>query len=165
VKKVKTCVVICFVLLFTLGCASDQFREKKVYVEGYELLKCDMTVEEETEAQVMYLQIVRDIKASKIVDTSINLEFDYSDMLKDDSKGTAKKTVHSGLNLMCDAFEKEGYVDCYYTVDNNIYTVSMGVNINDLGESVVTENASLEDIKTAIETQNELKVKNCVLEK
>lgn len=169
-KKMLSCLVIGGVALLAVGCGTDQLQEKKEYGEGYEILKCDIVSEEttDTEAQLTYLQIVKDTKENKLVDTSLNLEFDYTDTLKDDKSGIAKKTMHSGLNLMCDAFEKEGYFDCYYTAEDYIYTVTMGMDVETLGEGSeidLTDKTSLEDIKTILENQSELKVANCKIEK
>ncbi len=166
-KKMLSCLAIGGLVLFTVGCGTDQLQEKKVYGEGYEILKCDLPAEEgeSSEAQLTYLQIVRDVNANKIVETSLNLEFDYTDTLKDDSTGVAKKTMHSGLNLMCDAFEKQGYFDCYYSAENYIYTVTMGMDIETMADETIKTDSSLEDIKTSLEAQKDLAVTNCRIEK
>lgn len=164
-KKVLSCLAISGVALFVVGCGSDQLKERKVYGEGYEILKCDLPQEKDNEAQATYLQIVRDINASKIVETSVNLEFDYTDTLKNDTSGVGKKTMHSGLNLMCDAFEKEGYFDCYYSADGYIYTITMGMNLEDVAEGTIKSDSTLDVIKTGLEGQRELEVKNCRIEK
>ena len=106
-----------------------------------------------------------DLYASKIVETSVNLEFDYTDTLKNDTSGVGKKTMHSGLNLMCDAFEKEGYFDCYYSADGYIYTITMGMNLEDVAEGTIKSDSTLDVIKTGLEGQRELEVKNCRIEK
>lgn len=163
-KKMLSCLAIGGVVLFTVGCGSDQLQEKKVYGEGYQILKCDLPQEEDNGSQATYLQIVRGDKEGKIVETSLNLEFDYTDTLKDDTTGVAKKTMHSGLNLMCDAFEKQGYFDCYYSADNYIYTVTMGMNVEEMfAEDGLKKDSSLEEIKSALESQTELEVSNCVI--
>lgn len=164
-KKVLSCLAISGVALFVVGCGSDQLKERKVYGEGYEILKCDLPQEKDNEAQATYLQIVRDINARKIVETSVNLEFDYTDTLKNDTSGVGKKTMHSGLNLMCDAFEKEGYFDCYYSADGYIYTITMGMNLEDVAEGTIKSDSTLDVIKTGLEGQRELEVKNCRIEK
>lgn len=171
-KKMLSCLAMGAVALFAVGCGTNQLQERKVYGEGYEILKCDMPDEEaasnETEgAEVTYLQIVRDVKAGKIVETSVNMDFDYTDTLKDDSSGFAKKTLHSTMNLMCDAFEKQGYLDCYYTADGYKYTLTMGMDIAELASSdgAIAEESTLESIKTALETQTDVAVTNCRIEK
>lgn len=164
-KKMLSCLAIGGIALLAVGCGTDQLQEKKVYGEGYEILKCDLPQEEENEAQATYLQIVRNVNESKIVETSLNLEFDYTDTLKDDKNGIAKKTMHSSLNLMCDAFEKQGYLDCYYSADEYIYTITMGMDIDTIGDGTIKKESSLEDIKAGLEAQNELKVANCVINK
>ncbi len=169
-KKMLSCLAIGGIALFTVGCGTDQLQEKKVYGEGYEILKCDIPSEEteDTEAQATYLQIVKETKSGKIVETSLNLEFDYTDTLKDDKTGVAKKTMHSGLNLMCDAFEKQGYFDCYYSADKYVYTLTMGMDSKELVDDSdinLTDGANLEDVKAALEAQKELEVTNCRIEK
>lgn len=170
-KKVLSCLAIGGIALLAVGCGTDQLQEKKVYGEGYEVLTCDIVDKEtkDTEAQLTYLQVVKDVKQSKIVDTSLNLEFDYTDTLKDDKSGIAKKTMHSGLNLMCDAFEKEGYFDCYYSAEDYIYTVTMGMKIEELlqeeNSGKLVESTSLEDVKSILESQKELEVANCKIAK
>ena len=167
-KKVLSCLAIGGVALLTVGCGTDHLQEKKVYGEGYEILKCELEQEEDSEAIATYLQIVKDTSKEELVETSLNLEFDYTDTLKDDSSSVAKKTMHSGLNLMCDAFEKQGYFDCYYTADNYIYTVTMGFNIDDVtseDELNLAGKTNLEDIKAALEAQKDLEVTSCVIEK
>ena len=162
-KKMLSCLAIGGVALLAVGCGTDQLQERKVYGEGYQILKCDIVQEESNEAQASYLQIVRNIKESKIVETSLNLEFDYTDTLKDDTKGIAKKAMHSSLNLMCDAFEKQGYLDCYYSAEDYVYTITMGMDIETLGEGVLSKDSTLEDIKSGLESQKELEVKNCTI--
>lgn len=162
-KKMLSCLAIGGVALLAVGCGTDQLQERKVYGEGYQILKCDIVQEESNEAQASYLQIVRNIKESKIVETSLNLEFDYTDTLKDDTNGIAKKTMHSSLNLMCDAFEKQGYLDCYYSAEDYVYTITMGMDIETLGEGVLSKDSTLEDIKSGLESQKELEVKNCTI--
>lgn len=164
-KKMLSCLAIGGMALVAVGCGSDQLREKKVYGEGYEILKCDLVQEKDNEAQATYLQVVRDINAGMIVETSLNLEYDYTDTLKDDTSSVGKKAMHSGLNLMCDAFEKEGYMDCYYSAEGYVYTISMGMNIEDMAEGAIKLDSTLDVIKTGLETQNELEVKNCKIEK
>ena len=169
-KKMLSCLAMGAVALFAVGCGTNQLQEKKVYGEGYESLKCDMPDEESTSAEgaeVTYLQIVRDTKAGKIVETSVNMDFDYTDTLKDDSSGFAKKTLQSTMNLMCDAFEKEGYLDCYYTADGYKYTLTMGMDIGELAgeDGTVAEESTLESIKTALESQTDVTVTNCRIEK
>ena len=164
-KRVLSYLAIGGLTLFSVGCGTDQLKEKKVYGEGYEILKCDIVQDEDNEAQSTYLQIVRDINASKIVETSLNLEFDYTDTLKNDTSGVGKKTMHSGLNLMCDAFEKEGYFDCYYSADGYIYTITMGMNLEEVADGTIKSSSTLDVIKSGLEGQNELKVKNCRIEK
>lgn len=164
-KKMLSCLAIGSMALIVVGCGSDQLREKKVYGEGYELLRCDISQEKTEDLQTSYLQIVRDINKGKIVETSVNLEFDYTETLKNDTSGVGKKTMHSGLNLMCDAFEKEGYMDCYYSADGYIYTISMGMKLEDLAEGTLKTDATLDVIKSGLEAQNEMEVKNCVIEK
>ena len=162
-KKMLSCLAIGGVALLAVGCGTDQLQERKVYGEGYQILKCDIVQEESNEAQASYLQIVRNIKESKIVETSLNLEFDYTDTLKDDTKGIAKKAMHSSLNLMCDAFEKQGYLDCYYSAEDYVYTITTGMDIETLGEGVLSKDSTLEDIKSGLESQKELEVKNCTI--
>ena len=153
--------MLCGALVFLVGCGTDQLREKKVYGDGYQILKCDFQVEDNEDLKTSYLQIVRDINESKIVETSLNLEFDYTNVLKDDKSGVGKKTMHSALNLMCDTFEKQGYVDCYYSADEYIYTITMGMDSKKLGEGIVEEDSALEDIKSGLEAQKEVPVSNC----
>ena len=164
-KKMLSCLAIGSMALIAVGCGSDQLREKKVYGEGYELLRCEISQEKTEDLQSSYLQIVRDINKGKIVETSVNLEFDYTETLKNDTSGVGKKTMHSGLNLMCDAFEKEGYMDCYYSADGYVYTISMGMKLEDLAEGTLKTDATLDVIKSGLEAQNEMEVKNCVIEK
>lgn len=166
-KKMLSCLVLGGVALLSVGCGSDQLQERKVYGEGYEILKCNIDSEEK-DVQASYLQIVKDTQESKIVETSLNLEFDYTDTLKDDKNGIGKKTMHSGLNLMCDAFEKQGYFDCYYSEDDYVYTVTMGFDIADYIKGVgkdVLDKADLEKIKDSIEAQKDSDVSGCFIEK
>ena len=164
-KKVLSCLVIGGMALLAVGCGSDQLREKKVYGEGYEILSCELPQEKDNEAQATYLQIVRDTKAGKIVETSLNLEFDYTETLKKDTSGVGKKTMHSGLDLMCNAFEKEGYMDCYYSAEGYIYTITMGMDIEEVADGAIKDKSTLDEIKTGLEGQDELKVKNCTIKK
>ena len=108
------------------------------------------------------------VKDNEIVETSLNLEFDYTDTLKDDKSGFGKKTMHSSLNLMCDAFEKQGYFDCYYSAEDYIYTITMGLDLKDFASDADTSkllSTNLEDVKKAIESQKDLEVSSCVIEK
>lgn len=165
-NKVLLSLLVGGCLLCITGCGTDQLQERKEYGEGYEILKCDLEEdsEEKEELTGSYLQVVRDTNASKIVETSLNLEFDYSDALKDDKSGVVKKTMHSSLNLMCDAFEKEGYLDCYYSAKDYLYTLTLGMDLDkilDEDDKEFNKSSSLEDIKDMLENQNELKVSNC----
>ncbi len=162
-KKMLSCLALGGIALLAVGCGTDQLQEKKVYGEGYQILRCDLPQEKDNEAEATYLQIVRNINESKIVETSLNLEFDYTDTLKDDKNGIAKKTMHSSLNLMCDAFEKQGYFDCYYSAEDYVYTITMGMDIKTFGEGVISQDSTLEDIKTGLESQKELEVTNCTI--
>lgn len=164
-KKVLSCLAISGVALLAVGCGSDQLRERKVYGEGYDILSCELTQKKDNEAQTTYLQIVRDTKAGKIVETSLNLDFDYTETLKNDTGGVGKKTLHSGLDLMCDAFEKEGYMDCYYSADGYKYTITMGFNIDEIAGGSVKDKSTLDEIKSGLEAQDEMKVKNCTIKK
>lgn len=164
-KKMLSCLAIGGMALLAVGCGNDQLKERKVYGEGYEILKCDLPQDKDSESQASYLQVVRNFKENKIVETSLNLEFDYTETLKGDTSGVGKKTMHSGLDLMCDAFEKEGYMDCYYSAEGYIYTITMGMDIEKMAEGAIKNSATLEEIKTGLEGQNELEVKNCRIEK
>lgn len=168
-KKLLSCLILFGVSLVVVGCGSDQLQEKKVYGEGHEILKCNLPNEsEEKEVQATYLQVVKNTKENKIVETSLNLEFDYTDTLKDDKSGMSKKTMHSGLNLMCDAFEKQGYFDCYYSAEDYIYTITMGLDLKDFAAGADTsmiESTNLEDIKSILESQKDLEVSGCKIEK
>lgn len=164
-KKMLSCLAIGCMSLFVVGCGNDQLKERKVYGEGYEILRCDLPQEKDSESQASYLQVVRNTNENKIVETSLNLEFDYTETLKDDTNGVGKKTMHGGLNLMCDAFEKEGYMDCYYSAEGYVYTITMGMDIEKMTEGTIKKNSTLEEIKNGLEGQNELKVKSCVIEK
>ena len=73
--------------------------------------------------------------------------------------------MHNGLDLMCDAFEKEGYMDCYYSAEGYIYTITMGMDIEKMAEGTIKNSATLEEVKTGLEGQNELEVKSCRIEK
>ena len=104
-------------------------------------------------------------KEIKIVETFLNLEFDYTETLKGDTSGVGKKTMHSGLDLMCDAFEKEGYMDCYYSADGYKYTITMGLNIDEIAGGSIKDKSTLDEIKSGLEAQDEMKVKNCTIKK
>ena len=45
-KKMLSCLAMGAVALFAVGCGTNQLQERKVYGEGYEILKCDMPDEE-----------------------------------------------------------------------------------------------------------------------
>lgn len=166
-KKMLSCLMLGGITLLSVGCGSDQLQERKVYGEGHEILRCNMKSKSE-DAQATYLQIVKNVEESNIVETSVNLEFDYTDTLKDDKSGIAKKTMHSGLNLMCDAFEKQGYFDCYYSAEDYIYTVTMGIDITEYAENFdkdAIDKADLEKIKESIELQKDSDISGCSIEK
>ena len=168
-KKLLSCLALSGVALLVVGCGTDQLQEKKVYGKGHEILKCDLPQGTEGEgAQATYLQVVKNVKDNKIVETSLNLEFDYTDTLKDDKSGFGTKTMHSSLNLMCDAFEKQGYFDCYYSAEDYIYTITMGMDIKEFAngaEISKLESTNLEVIKKELENQKDLEVSNCTIEK
>ena len=80
-----SCLMLGGIALLSVGCGSDQLQERKVYGEGHEILRCNMKSKSE-DAQATYLQIVKNVEEGKIVETSVNLEFDYTDTLKDDKR-------------------------------------------------------------------------------
>ena len=168
-KKMLSCLAIGGLTLLTVGCGSNQLQEKKVYGEGYEILKCNLPQDsKEEDARATYLQIVKDVEKEKIVETSLNLEFDYTETLKDDKSGVGKKTMHSGLNLMCSAFEKQGYFDCYYSAEDYVYTITMGFDIKDFAKNADEKDlkgTDLEKIKETLESQKELELTGCTIEK